>query len=89
MSSSEWTAEARVRISGGRGSVIERTLSPTPYETELIAEDVAHKGRGARVEIDVGDLGEAAIALLEISAARLARRGVQVTWGELGHAQGA
>lgn len=77
---SEWTGAARVRISGGRGAAIERTLWPTPYSAELVAEDVAHAGRGVRVEIDVAGLPEPAIAALETGMARFARRGVPVTW---------
>jgi hypothetical protein len=77
---SEWTAAARVRISGGRGGSIERSLVPTPYEGQLIDEDVAWAGRGARVEIDVAGLQPRDIAELEAHVARLARRGVEVRW---------
>lgn len=79
----EWTAAARVRISGGRGSPIERAVFPSPYAAEEIAEDVAYAGRGARVEIDVDGLGAPAIAALENGIARVVRRGVPVIWSGL------
>jgi hypothetical protein len=77
----EWTGAARVRISGGRGGPIERAVWPTPYEAELLAEDLAHAGRGACVEIDVDGLAPGAIAAIESSVCPVfARHHAEVRW---------
>jgi hypothetical protein len=67
-------------VSGGRGAAIERALCPTPYATELIAEDVAHAGQGARLEIDVAGMPANVVVALETGVAQFSTRGITVIW---------
>jgi len=64
---------------GQASSTLERTGWLTPYTAETLVEDGARAGRGATLELTVGESTTAGLARVRQRFARLAARGVHVT----------
>ena len=77
----EMPLEVRVRVTplAAGGSSLERTGPLTPYLAQTIAEDAAHAGRGARLELTVpAGTDMTALAAVQTAFAGLGARGVEV-----------
>ena len=75
-----FSVTARVVPGGNQSTSLERAGDLTPYDIEVIAEDAARAGRGARLEVIMpASADDVDLAVIQGELAWLGRRGVDVT----------